>query len=299
VSRIGFLMSNSPSVIAERVEAFGRKLRELGHVEGKTVTIEYRWAEGKTDRLPELAAELVRLNVDVIVTAGPTVTHAAKAASRTIPIVMAFDSDPVGSGFAVSLARPGGNITGLSTLAPEVSAKQLELLKEIVPTLSRVIVLGTLSQPGRAQAMQSVERAAVALGVTLQRANIEGARDLDAAFRQATRTRTDAVLALSSRVLVAQQVRVTQLAAKARLPVIYAERGLVQRGGLMSYGVSYADLYRRAAVYVDKILKGANPGELPIEQPTKFELVINERAAKELGLAIPRSVLLRADEVIQ
>jgi putative ABC transport system substrate-binding protein len=299
VPRIGFLMSTSPSTIADRVEAFRQSLRELGYVEGRNIVVEYRWAEGKIERLPALADELVRLKPHVIVTAGPTVTRAAKQASSTIPIVMAFDSDPVGSGFAASLARPGGNITGLSTLAPEISAKQLELLKEIVPRLSRVAVLGTSTQPGTPQAVRSVEVAAAAFAVQLQYLDVEGPKDIEVAFREAAKGRADAVLALSSRVLLSHRKQIADLAVKSRLPAIYAQRAHVDDGGLMSYGASLADLYWRAAVYVDKILKGAKPGDLPIEQPTKFELVVNMKTAKALGMTIPPSLMLRADKVIE
>lgn len=299
VPRIGFLMSTSPTTIADRVAAFREGLRELGWVEGTNIAVEYRWAEGKVARLPDLAAELVRLKPEVIVTAGPTVTHAAREATATIPIVMAFDSDPVGSGFAASLARPGRNITGLSTLAPEISGKQLELLKEIVPKLTRVCVLGTSSQPGTAQAVRGVEAAAATLGVQLQHADVESLKDIETAFRDAAKAHAEAVLAMGSRVLLSHRTRLADLAARNRLPVIYAEGTHVESGGLISYGVSRRDLYRRAAVYVDKILKGAKPDDLPIEQPTKFELAINLKTAKALRLTIPPSVLLRADRVIQ
>jgi putative ABC transport system substrate-binding protein len=299
VARIGFLMANSPAAIADRMAAFRDSLRQLGYAEGKNIVIEYRWAEGKMERLPGLAAELVRLKSDVIVTAGPTVTLAAKQASSVIPIVMAFDTDPVGSGFAASLARPGGNITGLSTLAPEISSKQLELLQEVVPKLDRVLVVGSSSQPGTAQALTALERAAAHLGIQIRYLSIESGKDIEAAFREAMKWRADAVLAVSSRVLIAHRTPIANAALKSNLPVIYAERGHVEQGGLMSYGVSYADLYRRAGIYVDKILKGARPGDLPIEQPTKFELLINMRTAKALRLTLPQSLLLRADQIIE
>ena len=299
VPRIGFLSSGSPSSISARTEAFRQGLRELGYVEGKNLVIEYRYAEGKLDRLPALAAELVRLKVDVIVTAGPAATRPAKEATTTIPIVMARDDDPVGNGFVASLARPGGNITGLSTLAPEISGKQLELLKEIVPRLSRVAVLGSSAQPGNAQSLRATELAAGALGVQLQYLDILGPKDIETAFRAASKGRADAVLVLASPVLNSQRARVVDLAVKSRLPAIYPNPEFVEDGGLMTYGVSITDLFRRAATYVDKILKGAKPPDLPVEQPMKFELVINLKAAKQIGLTIPQSVLYRADKVIK
>jgi putative ABC transport system substrate-binding protein len=281
--------------MSARTEAFLQGLRELGYVEGKNLAVEYRWAEGQVERLPALAAELVRLKVDVIVTAGPTVTRATKEATASIPIVMAFDSDPVGNGFVASLARPGGNITGLSALHPDLSGKQLELLKEIVPRLSRVAVFGTSNQPGTALVLRTLGLAAGTFKVQLQFLDIRDVKQMEAAFHEARKARADAVIVLSSRVFVAHQRLFSDLAAKSRLPVMYD----VERGGLVSYSVNYADLYRRAATYVDKILKGARPADLPVEQPTRFELIINGRAAKQIGLTIPQSVLLRADEVIE
>jgi putative tryptophan/tyrosine transport system substrate-binding protein len=268
-------------------------------VEGKSIVIEYRWAEGKFDRLPDLAAELVRLKVDVILSGGPTATRPAKEATVTIPIVMAFDDDPVGSGFVASLARPGGNITGLSTLAPEISGKQLELLKEIVPRLSRVAVFGTSTRSGNAQALREIELAAGALGVQLQYLEVLDAKDIEAVFRAASKGRAGAVLALASPTLLLQRTQIAGLAVKNRLPAIYDRAEFVEDGGLMTYSVSITDLFRRAATYVDKILKGAKPADLPVEQPTKFELVINLKTAKQIGLTIPQSVLYRADKVIK
>jgi putative tryptophan/tyrosine transport system substrate-binding protein len=289
----------SPPTALARVETFRQGLRELGYVEGKNIVIEYRYAEGKTDRLPALAAELVRLKVDVIVTMGPPSTRSAKQATVTIPIVMAFDDDPVGSGFAASLARPGGNITGLSTLSPEISGKRLELLREIVPKLSRVSVLGDVTRPGIPQALREINVAADGFGVQLQYLEVRGPKDIEIAFRAASKERTDAVLVLGSPVLISHRRQVTDLAVKSRLPAIYGNSEPVEDGGLMSYGVSITDLCRRAATYVDKILKGAKPADLPIEQPKKFELVINLKAAKQIGLTIPPKVLARADKVIK
>ena len=299
VARIGFLEASSPSAIAARIEAFRQGLRELGYVEGKNVAIEYRYAEGNFDRLPALAAELVRLNVNVIVTGGPTAIPAAKAATTVIPIVMAFDTDPVGSGFAASLAKPGGNITGLSTLAPELSAKQIELLKEIVPKLARVAVLGTASRPGSAHALREVENAAKALKVQVQFQDVVDPKGIDAAFLAARKGGADAVLVLGSPLFNANRTELTELASKSRYPVIYDRAEFVEAGGLMTYSVSLADLARRAATYVDKILKGAKPGDLPIEQPTKFDLVVNLKTAKALGIKIPNSVLAQATKVIE
>jgi putative ABC transport system substrate-binding protein len=299
VPRIGFFSSSSPSDISARVEAFRQGLRELGYVEGKNILIEYRYAEGKLDRLSALAAELVRLKVDLIVSGGPPPTRSAKEATATIPIVMAFDDDPVGSGFAASLARPGGNITGLSTLAPEISGKQLELLREIVPKLSSVAVLGNTTQPGHPQALREINLAADSFGVQLQYLEVQGPKDIETAFRAASKERANAVLVQSTPVLFSQRRQVADLAIKSRLPAIYGRPEYVGDGGLVFYGVSYIDLFRRAATYVDKILKGAKPSELPIEQPTKFELVINLKAAKQIGLTIPPNVLARADKVIR
>jgi ABC-type uncharacterized transport system substrate-binding protein len=299
VPRIGYLNAGSPSTNPARREAFRQGLRELGYVEGKSIVIEWRYAEGKLDRLPGLAAELVRLKVDVIVTAGPPATRAAKEATSTIPIVMGFDNDPVGNGFVASLARPGGNITGLATLAPEISGKQLELLKEIVPRLSRVAVLGTSTQPGNAQALREVEVAAGAFGVQLQYLDVRGPKDIETAFQAATKGRADAVVALASSVLSSQRTQVAEFAVKSRLLAIYAQSEYVEDGGLMYYGANSRDLFRRAATYVDKILKGAKPADLAVEQPKKFELIINLKTAKQIGLTIPPNVLVRADRVIK
>jgi putative ABC transport system substrate-binding protein len=299
VPRIGFLSAVSPSTISARVEAFRQGLRELGYVEGKNIFIEWRFAEGKFDRLPSLAAELVRLKVDVIVAEAPTSTRSAKQATVTIPIVMMFDEDPVGSGFVASLAHPGGNITGLSSLNPEISGKQLELLKEIVPKLSRVAVLGDVTRPGTPQALREINVTADAFRVHVQYLEVREPKDIEIAFRAASQEHADAVLVLGSPVLNSQRKRVVELAVKSRLPAIYARQEAVEDGGLMSYGVSIADLSRRAATYLDKILKGAKPAELPVEQPEKFELVINLKAAKQIGLTIPPNVLARADKVIK
>jgi putative tryptophan/tyrosine transport system substrate-binding protein len=301
VPRIGYLSAGVG--LSSPREAFRQGLRELGYVEGKNIIIEYRNAEGKFDRLPALAAELVRLKVDVIVTGGPPSARVAKEATSTIPIVMIQIGDPVGSGFVASLARPGGNITGLSGLAPELSGKRLELLKEIIPKLSRVAVFGTSTSPDNAQSLKEVEIAARELKVQLQYLDIRDARDpkdIETAFRAATKGRAEAVLImLAPAVASANRTQIVDLAVKSRLPVIYSGPAYVEAGGLMSYGVNVNDLDRRAATYVDKILKGAKPADLPVEQPTKFEFIINLKAAKQIGLTIPPNVLVRADRVIK
>jgi putative ABC transport system substrate-binding protein len=299
VPRIGFLSATSLSTNRARIEAFRHGLRELGYVEGKNIVIEYRYAEGKRDRLRELAAELVRLKVDVIVTAGGQSTPPVKEATSTIPIVMSHDPDPVGSGFIASLSQPGGNITGLSSLAPELNGKRLEILKEIDPRVSRVAVLGTSTVAGTMLMLRGTELAAGAFGVQLQYLDVREPKEIETAFRAASKGNLDAVLVLQSAVFNAQRKQIAGLAVKSRLPAIYETAPFVEDGGLMSYGIIGTDLFRRAATYVDKILKGAHPADLPVEQPTKFELVINLKAAKQIGLAIPPNVLARADRVIK
>jgi putative tryptophan/tyrosine transport system substrate-binding protein len=300
IPRIGYLGLISPSVSSARIEAFRQGLRELGYVEGKNIVIEWRHNEGKLDRVPALAAELVRLKVDVIVANGPPAARAAKEATVAIPIVMMQVGDPVESGFVASLARPGGNITGLSTLAPELSGKRLELLKEIVPKLSRVVVFGTSTSPDNAPSLREVELAAKAFGVNLQYLDIRDARDIETAFRAASKGRAEAVLMMvEGAVGGGHRTKILELAVKNRLPVIYSNSQFVEDGGLMAFGVNFADLSRRAATYVDKILKGAKPADLPVEQPTKFEFIINLKAAKQIGLTIPPNVLARADRVIR
>ena len=299
VARIGYLTASSLSAQSARIEALRQGLRELGYVEDKNIVIEWRFGERKEDRLPALAAELVRLKVDVIVTGGPISTRRAKEATVSIPIVMAQDTDPVGSGFVASLARPGGNITGLATLAPEISGKRLELLKEIVPRLSRVMVFGSSTEPANAQSLKETELAAGALGVKLQHVDVLAPKDIETAFRAASKGRADAVLVLASSVANSQRTQIAELAVKSRLPAVYYQTEFVEDGGLMSYGVSFTDLFRRAATYVDKILKGGKPTDLPVEQPMKFEFIINLKAAKQIGLTIPPNVLVRADKVIK
>jgi ABC-type uncharacterized transport system substrate-binding protein len=281
IPRIGYLSVSSRSAMTARTEAFRQGLRELGYVEGKNIIIEWRSADGNEDRLPALAAELVQLKVDIIVTGGAAVTRPVKAETSTIPIVMTQDRDPVSSGFVASLARPGGNITGLSTLSPELSGKQLELLKETVPKLSRVAVFGTSTRPEVAQELKEVELAAGALGVKLQSLDIRSPKDFETAFQAAVKERAEAVVVrVSGPILSPHRTEVAALAVKSRLPVIYERAEEVEAGGLMSYGVSASDLDRRAATYVDKILKGAKPADLPVEQPTKFEFIVNLKATQ-------------------
>jgi putative tryptophan/tyrosine transport system substrate-binding protein len=300
VPRIGYFQAPPLSAVAARTEAFRQGLRDLGYVEGKNIVIEYRSAEGKSERVPALAAELVHLKVDVIVTGGSVLTRAAKKATVTIPIVMTQDIDPVSNGFVASLARPGGNITGLSTLAPEISGKRLELLKEIIPRLSHVAVLGTSTQPGNAQQLKETELTAQAFGVKLQYLDVVSPKDIEPAFRESSKGRADAVVMMvAGAVAAAHRTQILELAVKSRLPTMYQQNTYVEAGGLMSYGVNFTDLDRRAATYLDKILKGANPADLPVEQPKKFELIINLKAAKQIGLTIPPNVLARADKVIR
>src|SRR5262249_6215343 len=299
VHRIGYLTLIPLSANVARVEAFRQGLRDLGYVEGQNIVIEWRSAEGKFERQGELAAELVRLKVDVIVSSGPTMTRAAKEATSTIPIVMAFDSDPVGNGFVASLARPGGNVTGLSALSSELSGKQLELLKEIIPRLSRVAVLGNSAEPANRKTFKEIELAAGALGVQLQLLDVLGPKDIETAFRAATKAHADALLALVSAGLTDQRTQIVSLALKSWLPVMYYSGLFVEAGGLMSYATSFTEFSRRAAIYEKNIIKDKNPADLPVEQPIKFEFIINLKAAKQIGLTIPPNVLARADKVIR
>jgi putative ABC transport system substrate-binding protein len=297
--RIGYLNASSLSTNATRMEAFRQGLRDLSYVEGKNIIIEWRSADGKSDRLAALAAELVRLPAKVIVTGGSTSTRAAKAATSTTPIVMTNDPDPVGDGLVASLARPSGNITGLSTLAPELDGKRLEILREIVPRLSRVAVLGTSTQPGFGRQLRELEAAAKAFGVKLQNLDVLDAKDIETAFRAANRGQADGLVVLTSPILSSHRTQLVELAVKHRLPAMYSDSRYVEVEGLMTYGVSFLDLDQRAATYVDKILKGAKPAELPVEQPKKFEFIINLKTAKQIGLTIPPNVLARADKVIR
>jgi putative ABC transport system substrate-binding protein len=299
VPRIGYL---TPSVSSNpaRTEAFRQGLRDLGYVEGKNILIEWRANKGQLDRNAALAAELVRLKVEVIVAIGGEEIRAAKEATAAIPIVMVLGGDPVGSGFVASLARPGGNVTGLALLRPELSGKRLELVKEIVPKLSRMAVFASSFSADYALVLKEIEIAAGLLGVRLQSLDLLSPRDFETAFQDAAKGRADAVLfRVPSPILSPHRTNVAALAVESRLPVMYESAQDVEAGGLMSYGVTANDLYRRAATYVDKILKGAKPAELPVEQPMKFELIINLKAAKQIGLTIPPNVLARADKVIR
>ena len=299
VPRIGFQLDAPTSAVTARIEAFRQGFRELGYIEGKNIIIEWRSAEGKPERRSEIAAELVRLKVDVIVSAGPTVTRAVKEATSTIPIVMAQDPDPIGNGFVASLGRPGGNITGLATLSTEISGKQLELLKEIVPKLSRVAVIGNSTNPGDSQALREIVLAAGSFEIYLRYLDVLDPKDLETTFRSAAKGRADALVLLGNPILNAHRKPIVDLAAKHRLPAINSRPEYIESGGLMYYGTSYNDSFRRAATYVDKILKGAKPAELPVEQATKFELIVNLKAAKQIGLTIPQRALARADKVIR
>jgi putative tryptophan/tyrosine transport system substrate-binding protein len=297
VPRIGFLSTASLAAVSSRLDGLRQGLRELGYVEGKNIAVEYRSAEGKVDRLPELAAELVRLKVDCIVTAGENPTRAAKQATSTIPIITTTVSEPVDLGFVRSLARPGGNITGLTTYSTELAGKRLELLKEIILKLSRVAIF---SDPhSLAAEVKETEAAAQLLKVQPILLEVRSLNELENAFRSSAKSHADAAIMTGSGFFNTHQTRLVELAAKHRLPVMYIEQEFVLAGGLMTYATSIPDLYRRSATYVDKILKGAKPSDLPVEQPTKFELVINLKAAKQIGLTIPQSVLYRADKVIK
>jgi putative ABC transport system substrate-binding protein len=298
VPRVGFLNPGSSPSTDGRIAAFRLGLRELGYVEGKDIVIERRYAEARLDRLRELVRDLVNLKVDVIFAVGTPSVEAAKEATKTIPIILS-SGDPVGSGHVASLARPGGNITGLTNLTPELVGKRLEVLKEVVPRLSRVAVLWNPDSPASALRMNEAEVAARSLHLQLHSAGVRIPNDLETAFSAMKREHTGALITLRGPLIVNQSKRILDLAAKNRLPAVYDDRSAVEAGGLMSYGANQADLDRRAGTYVDKILKGAKPADLPIEQPTKFELVINLKTAKALNLTIPQTVLYRADKVIK
>jgi putative tryptophan/tyrosine transport system substrate-binding protein len=299
VARIGVLAPGSPTSSPQLREAFRQQLRELGYVEGQNIVIEYRWAEGRAERLPDLAAELVSLNVDVIVAGGTPGPLAAKHATGTIPIVMTAAGDPVGSGLVASLARPGGNVTGLSARSPDLSGKRLQLLKEVVPGVARVAVLWNAANPYAALVVRETEAAARSLGVQVQFLEVRGPDDFENALPAAIRGRAGALIVVEDPLTFLYLKRIAEFAAQNRLPATYGYREFAEAGGLMTVGPNLADLYRRAAIFVDKILKGAKPADLPIEQPTKFELVINLKTAKALGLTLPPSLLLRADQVIE
>jgi putative ABC transport system substrate-binding protein len=299
IPRIGFLATPSAEFIKGRVAAFEQALRELGYVSGKSIVIEYRYADGRFERLPNLATELVRLRVDILVAVGAPAAHAAKNATSVIPIVIGNAADPVGTGLVASLARPGGNITGLSDFNLGVVTKRLELLKQVVPTASRVAVLLNPANPTNPPQLKEIQTVAPALGVTLLALEAKTSDDIAPAFAVMKSERPGALLVMGDLMFGTHQRWIAELALKSRLPTIWAMKENADAGGLMSYGTNFEDLSRRAATYVDKILKGAKPADLPVEQPTKFELVINLKTAKALGLTIPQSLLARADQVIE
>ncbi len=298
VYRVGFLW-DSPAVWPDAIEGFRRALRDLGWVEGQNIVVEYRWAEGRFDRLHEMAEELVRLKVDVIVAPTSIYAGAAKRATSTVPIVFASHADPIGSGHVATLARPGGNITGVALMMTETNAKLLELFKEAVPGLSRVAVIWDPATPSHGPGLNAVEVMGRALGLRIQPVAVRSAAEFDSAFSAMIRERAGGVLVLSTPLFIGGAKRLAELAMKHKLPTMFGPRAHAEAGGLLSFGPDRAELFRRAATYVDKILRGARPADLPVEQPTKFELIINLKTAKALGLTIPPSVLMRADKVIQ
>lgn len=297
--RIGFLGNTTAALEANLIEPFRQGLRDLGYEEGRNIAIEYRWAEGKYERFPALIAELVALNLDVMVTAGTPAALAVKKAAIAVPLVMAAIGDPVGIGLVPSLARPAGNITGLSGMAPDLEGKRLQLLGEVIPGMSHVAVIWNPLNAFQKISIRQLDAAGETLKIKVQPVAVGVAEDLDAAFATLVKDKPQALIILADRIFLHNRARLMNFAMQNRLPGVYAYRELVEAGGLMSYGPSYEDLHRRAATYVDKILKGAKPADLPIEQPTKFNLVINRRAAEALGLTIPGSILARADEVIE
>jgi putative ABC transport system substrate-binding protein len=299
IPRIGVLLPGSPASFSVRTEAFLDGLKELGYVEGRTIAIEWKWGEDRLDTLSGLAADLVRSNVDVIVTGGTSAAKALKATTQTIPIVMALVGDPVAAGLVNNLARPGGNATGFSIVAPELGTKRLELLKEIVPNLSSIAVLSNTKNPQSKIEMKEMQRAAQVLGLHLHPAEISTGDELENAFAAMNSVAAQALIVLTDPILFSQRKRTVDLAGKYKLPAVYFFQGFVEVGGLMSYGPSDTDLFRRAAGYVDRILKGVKPSELPVEQPTKFDLYINLSTAKALGVTIPETFLARADKVIE
>ena len=300
IARIGYLSPDSPSPAATALfDAFCDGLRELGWIKGKNVTVELRYAENRVERLPEVAAELVRINVDVIVGRGTLGPLAAKRATSTIPIVMAGSGDPLGSGLVASLARPGGNVTGMSLMVPDLGGKRLELLKELLPRLARVAVLWDAANPYPAIVFKETQAAAQALAIDVQSLEVRAADDFDGVFEVARKQRPDALITVEDPLTFNYQKRIADFALANQLPSLHGVREFVVAGGLLSYRANVADLYRRAASYVDKILKGAKPADLPVQQPTKFELVINLQTAKTLGLTVPPMLLARADEVVE
>ena len=299
IPRVGFLSASSAQGDSDRLAVFRGELQQLGYADNKNILIEYRFADGKVERLPELASELVRLKLNIIVTAGNEAVQAAKGATQTIPIVMAFSGDPVGAGFVASLARPGGNITGLSRVNVELTGKRLEILNETVPSANRIAVL--FNPEGRVPvlALKEARAAAQKLGLQIQALEMQAPQDVESAFRSAARERAGAVMTLPGGFTGFYRARIVNLAAQNRLPGMYNNSRFVEDGGLMSYSSDTREEFRRAALYIDKILKGAKPADLPVEQPTRFEFVINLKTAKQIGLTIPPNVLARADRVIR
>jgi len=299
IPRVGFLGNSTAALEANLVGPFRDGLRELGYEEGRDIVIEYRWADGRYERFPALIAELIALNVDTIVTAGTPASLAVKNATTTIPLVMVAVGDPVATGLVASLARPGGNITGLTSISVEMEGKRLELLREVVPKVSHIAVLWNAASPIQVIEEGEVRAAARVLGIKMLSLGVRTREEIDDALATIIGERPDALLVLADRLFLHHRTRIMDFAAQQRLPGVQAYRELVEAGGLMSYGPSYADMHRRAAAYVDKILKGAKPADLPVERPVKFELVVNLKAAKALGLTIPPSVIFRADEIIE
>ena len=299
IPRIGFLGNSTAALEENLVEPFRQGLRDLGYVEGRNILIEYRWAEGKYERFPTLIAELIALKVDVIVTAGTPASLAVKKATTSIPLVMIAVGDPVGTGLITSLAHPGGNITGLTSIAGDLEGKRLELLREVVPGLSHVAVFWNPASPFQVISEKEVQTAARAFRMKVLSLGVQAPEQFDNAFATIRKERPRALLVLADRLFLHNRARIMEFATKNRLPGVYAYLELVEAGGLMSYGPSYADMHKRAAIYVDKILKGRKPADLPVEQPMKFEFVVNLKAAKQIGLTIPPNVLARADKVIK
>ena len=297
--RIGYVGAGSPATAGHHARAFVEGLRDHGYVDGQNIAIEYRWAEGKLERLPGLVTDLIRVRVDVLVSSAAPAIRAAKERTSTMPIVMAGVTDPVGLGFVASLGRPGGNITGLAHLSQDLAGKKLELLKEVVPGLLRVAILWNPNHPGQPRAFKDTQVAAQALQVKLVSVEARNREELEASLSALGKERPQALLEVTDPLTFANRALITEVAARHRLPAMYGFKEFIEAGGLMSYGANFADLFRRAATYVDKILKGAKPGDLPVEQPSKFELAINLKTAKALGLTIPPALLLRADQVIE
>ena len=299
IPRVGFMGNSTAALEANLVDSFREGLRELGYEEGRNIAIEYRWADGQYERFAGLVTELIAAKVDVIVTAGTPAALAVKKATSTVPLVMVAVGDPVGTGLVPSLARPDGNLTGLSSVAPDLEGKRLELLREIVPSVSRIAVFLNSVNPFHATSMRQAQTAGKTLGIKVQQYDIRKSEDLDGAFAAIRKERPDALLILADRVFLHNRERIVDFTEEQHLPNVNAYKELVEAGGLISYGPSYEDMHKRAAIYVNKILKGAKPGNLPIEQPTKFTLIVNLKAAKALGISMPPAVLSRADEVIE